>query len=291
MSGTAYRPRGARRDSIPLADDALVLRRFPYGESSLVVHVLTRSHGRLSLLAKGAYRLRSGYCGVLDLFDTLDLGWRKQGRSEVGILTRGAVKVRRRGLTGDLAAYRAGLAVLELAGLGAREEEADVALFELTQATLGVIDADAAVADLAVAAFDLRFLAGMGLAPALVRCASCGRDPGGGHRGPSGGTVPFSRAAGGRLCPACAREAEAHGRSLEAQAIGILRIAQSLMESPTSNLPRIRIDPRVTDEVRSFTLRFLEYHLETRPRSRRRSGARSRPDAWADGPRRPAPPS
>ena len=54
-------------------DNALLLRRFPYGESSLVVHALTRAHGRVALLARGAYRPKSAYCGVLDLFDKHDL--------------------------------------------------------------------------------------------------------------------------------------------------------------------------------------------------------------------------
>ncbi|MEQ1893151.1 MAG: recombination protein O N-terminal domain-containing protein, partial [Planctomycetota bacterium] len=57
------------------ADRGLLLRRFPYGESSLVLHVLTRTHGRLALLAKGAYRPSSAYFAAFDLFDTLELSF------------------------------------------------------------------------------------------------------------------------------------------------------------------------------------------------------------------------
>jgi len=276
----------------PVEDATLVLRRFPYGESSLVVQVLTRHHGRLSLLAKGAYRPRSGYCGVLDLFDTLLLGWRMQRLSDLGLVTRGSITTRRRGIVSDLGLYRAGLAVLELAGIGAREGEPDVALYELTEGVLDVLAAGKTEADLVVAAFDLRFLATMGLTPALVSCASCGRNLSKrGRNSPSdGGTAPFSNGAGGRLCPPCAEDARSHGRRVDALSTGILRIAQSLLETPTENLPRLRIAPRVTDEVRSFTQRFLEYHLETRPRSRRKHDVQPGTDARSPGPRPTAPP-
>ena len=66
MSAPVRRVRRARFE-----DAALVLRRFPYGESSLLVHLLTPGHGRISAIAKGAYRPSSGFWGVLDLFDTL----------------------------------------------------------------------------------------------------------------------------------------------------------------------------------------------------------------------------
>ena len=46
------RPRPSR--SPTQTDRALCLRRFPYGESSLVAHFMTREHGRVALLAKGA---------------------------------------------------------------------------------------------------------------------------------------------------------------------------------------------------------------------------------------------
>ena len=249
---------------------ALVLRRFPYGESSLVVHVLTPSHGRLALLAKGAYRPRSGYCGVLDLFDTLDLRWRRQRLSDLGLLTGGAVTIRRRGITRDLGLYRAGLSVLELAGLGGREGEADRPLYELTEATLDVLAEGKTDPVVAVTAFDLRFLACMGLTPALTSCAACGRDleERSSRRDRTARLVPFSRGAGGRLCPRCAEEARESGRHVEERPLGTLRIARSLMEVPSASLARIRIDPRVSEEVRRFTEGFLEYHLETRPRTR-----------------------
>ena len=52
---------------------ALVLRRWPFSEHSLIAHVLTPGHGTLSLMAKGAFRLKSGFAGVLDTWSLVEI--------------------------------------------------------------------------------------------------------------------------------------------------------------------------------------------------------------------------
>lgn len=54
---------------------AFVLHTYPYSETSLVVDVFSRDHGRLPLLARGARRPRSAMRGTLLSFQPLELGW------------------------------------------------------------------------------------------------------------------------------------------------------------------------------------------------------------------------
>ena len=253
--------RGAASRSPGTRDRALVLRRYPYGETSLVVRVLTPGQGRVNLLAKGAYRPTSGYCGVLDYFDTLELTWRRRPGQDLGVLAAGELRERRRGLTADLERYRAGLAVLELAGLAAREGQPEVALFGLVEATLGHLAGGEVQPLLALTWFDLAFLAQEGLEPALEHCAVCGR-----REGERGERASFSALAGGRLCPTCADEARASGRRVEGLPLNVLRLARSLRNTPGELLPRTHAGPRALPPVAAFVRRFLEAHLETRLR-------------------------
>ncbi len=62
-----------------------VLHSYPYKETSLIVDVFTRDHGRVALIAKGAKRPHSKLRGVLQTFQPLSLGW--SGKSEVRTLT------------------------------------------------------------------------------------------------------------------------------------------------------------------------------------------------------------
>ncbi len=54
---------------------AYVLHLHPYSETSLVVDVFSREHGRVPLLARGARRPRSAMRGMLMSFQPLELGW------------------------------------------------------------------------------------------------------------------------------------------------------------------------------------------------------------------------
>jgi DNA repair protein RecO (recombination protein O) len=68
------------------AEPGYVLHSYPFKETSLIVEVLSRHHGRLGLVAKGARRPRSALRGLLMPFQPLLLWW--SGRSELRLLHR-----------------------------------------------------------------------------------------------------------------------------------------------------------------------------------------------------------
>jgi DNA repair protein RecO (recombination protein O) len=78
-------PRGASVDSRIAEQPAFVLHSYPYRETSLVIDVLSRDHGRVALVAKGAKRPHSALRGVLQTFQPLALSW--TGKGEVRTLT------------------------------------------------------------------------------------------------------------------------------------------------------------------------------------------------------------
>ena len=64
---------------------AFVLHSYPYRETSLIIDVFSRDHGRLALVAKGAKRPHSALRGVLQTFQPLSMAW--SGKSEMRTLT------------------------------------------------------------------------------------------------------------------------------------------------------------------------------------------------------------
>jgi DNA repair protein RecO len=278
-----------------LRDKALLLKRYAYGESSLVAHLATRDHGRVHVLAKGAYRTTSRFFAVLDVFDTLEIEWSGPPRRELKTLHTASIARRRRGVADDLGRYRAALTMLELAELVSRAEHRDRALFDLLEDGLGQLDDRVEEAPtLALVRFELGFLHGAGLAPALDRCAACGGaappviEPSRAESSPYAVRAAFSAGAGGRLCRACAEEARAAGRRVGTLPSCVLETARELSlaldrsdeqrvpgrydEPPGGPLGRPSqewADGERLDRVRDFVGRFLDYHLETRPRSHR----------------------
>lgn len=70
----------ARTDNEP----GFVLHTWPFRETSLIVEVFTRHHGRLALIARGARRPRSALRGQVHPFTPLLLSW--FGKSEIRTL-------------------------------------------------------------------------------------------------------------------------------------------------------------------------------------------------------------
>lgn len=94
VSGERSRPSARRASRAPsppspqyrIAEQpAFVLHSYPYRETSLIIDVLSRDHGRLALVAKGAKRPHSALRGVLQTFQPLSLSW--TGKGEVRTLT------------------------------------------------------------------------------------------------------------------------------------------------------------------------------------------------------------
>jgi len=272
-----------------LESPTLLLKRTPYGESSLVVHALTESGDRVQLIAKGAYRPKSRYAGVLDWFDTLRLGWvmpRKEG-ADLGILHVGSVEVRRRLITRSIAAYRGAQTMVELIDVCTRSSAAERGLYRLLEAGLDALNVEQPRVLELLSAFELHLLAELGLPPALRVCAVCGGEA------PEvvvpGGTEPraaFSAQLGGRLCPYHAEEAHRQGARVGTMPRRVLETAADWLERPfpvagaASPLPRAGHEPStlandpplagLAERVLDFTGRFLDHHLETRPRSHAR---------------------
>ena len=68
-----------------LLEPSYVLHSRPYRETSLLLEVLTRSHGRVGLVARGARGTRSRWKNLLQPFRPLLLSWNQKG--ELGTLT------------------------------------------------------------------------------------------------------------------------------------------------------------------------------------------------------------
>ena len=81
----AQRRRPPQRDGRISGQPGFVLHSYPHKETSLIIDLFTREHGRVALVAKGAKRPHSQLRGVLQTFQPLSTGW--TGKSELRILT------------------------------------------------------------------------------------------------------------------------------------------------------------------------------------------------------------
>lgn len=69
-----------------VSTEGIVLRRMNYGESDRIITMLTKDHGKISLLAKGVRKQKSKLAGGIELFSISQISY-IDGNSDLKILT------------------------------------------------------------------------------------------------------------------------------------------------------------------------------------------------------------
>jgi DNA repair protein RecO (recombination protein O) len=166
MTEAAARPKRSTDRRID-QEPGFVLHSTSWRETSLILDVLTRRHGRIALVARGAKRPASQFRGLLNPFCPLALSW--SGRQEIKSLVRvewlgGLAPLRGDGL---LAAFYVNELLVRLLARGDPHE----ALFDAYVETLAALAADRLRHDDVLRHFELSLLAETGHAPSLERCA------------------------------------------------------------------------------------------------------------------------
>ncbi|MFZ6658815.1 DNA repair protein RecO [Undibacterium sp. TJN19] len=166
---TAARPRAPRKPAVKeirvLEQPGFVLHSWPYKETSLIIDVLTRDHGRIALVAKGAKRPHSQLRSVLQTFQPLQIGW--SGKGEIRTLISadwvGGM------LPLEKSALLCGFYLNELLVKFLMRDEAHPELFDLYVATLNQLAHDEP-ATIVLRHFELALLRQSGLVGDLTRC-------------------------------------------------------------------------------------------------------------------------
>jgi DNA repair protein RecO (recombination protein O) len=148
-------------------EPGFVLHSTAWRETSLILDVLTRAHGRMALVARGAKRPASQFRGLLNPFCPLALSW--SGRQEIKSLVRvewlgGLAPLRGDGL---LAAFYVNELLVRLLARG----DAHESLFDAYVEALGALARDRAWHVDVLRRFELTLLTATGHAPPLDHCA------------------------------------------------------------------------------------------------------------------------
>lgn len=180
--------------------DAIVLRTIDYSETSLIVWLFTREHGRLHVIAKGARRPRSVFEGALEPLVRGELVFYRKAKPDGLETAREFDPIDlNRGLRQDLARLHRGLYVAELLTELSEHDLPSPAAFAAASEALRALATDGrAHLDRHVLRLELALLGAGGLAPVLDRCVRCGGPPFQGDEE----RAFFAPGAGGVLCRA-----------------------------------------------------------------------------------------
>ena len=226
------------------SDQGIVLRSYPFGEADRVVVILSPNHGKLRTVAKGVRKTKSRFGGRLEPFSHVDLVL-YEGRN-LDTITQVSLIEPFHKIRSDLERVIAAGTMVEVADAVAQEDEPTLRLYLLLHRGLKALNVDEPHPD-TVTSFLLKAADVVGVAPALERCAACGR---------SENLKRFSFAEGGVLCESCRTSGS---YALKA---GLTGYMADMAGADLAALPRF--DPSLSRDAMGVARRFLEYHLEKR---------------------------
>lgn len=235
-----------------LRDDAIVLRVYPYGNTSRIVVWLSPLHGKLATLAKGSQRYRSVLLGQMDLFYTCEILFYARESRQLHILKECAPLETRSTLRGDwracaVASYIAGV-VDQVTPVGAAAAHLHPLLAESLDSLARKSPGPAFIPR-----FELQLLRELGLAPNWQACARCWaelKDATPGY---------FNEPQGAIYCAGCADGQGMRVSAATRKAIQALESGQALTSLPES----------VFREMRDVMGGLLRYHGDIADHGRR----------------------
>lgn len=146
----------------------VILRTRLLTETSLIVHWLTPTLGRVATVAKGARRAKSPFRGRLDLFYVADFTFSRSRRSDLHTLREVSVRETHGGLRRDLALLGQASYAALLVEQGTETETPLAEVFELFCEFLAALCACPAGA-LGMLALEMKLLGTLGFSPDLAR--------------------------------------------------------------------------------------------------------------------------
>ncbi len=177
--------------------EAIVLRTYPWSETSLVVSLYTRQFGKLSMLAKGARRPKSPFEAALDLLSICRVVFIAKSSDALDILTEAKLERRFRAGSWDFLRLNCGYYVVELLDRLTDKGDQQPEIFDLARDTLTSLEDPACEPRAVVLRYELGLLRMTGNLPSWRICVQCAAEV------QPADWVTFGLTAGGVLCSKC----------------------------------------------------------------------------------------
>ena len=220
--------------------EAIVIRQADFSESSRVVTLFSRDFGKVSVLAKGAKRLKGPFDAALDLLSACRIVFLRKSTGALSLLTQASLIQKFTPVPTSLNSLYGGYYAADLVNNLTEEEDPDEVLYQCFTDVLNRLSNPEEDLLTAITQFEISVLQCCGLFPNLSECSVCGQPVN------IDGKFAHWVSQGGLLCQSCRRE-EYAGKSISAGAVAILnRITNT--------------DERIADRIRPTKQQSIECH-------------------------------
>lgn len=198
-----------------IKDTAIPLAYYPYSSTSRIVHWLTRHHGKISTLLKGALRPKSPFLGEYELFSTSELLFLARRPAMLHAGKECSLIHSRKAFRTDWRAMQVASYISSMFNHTTPDEAPHPDLFELLEDLLDLAEEYGHFPQF-IYWSELRFSNHHGHAPNLGHCTLCNAPP----------PFSFSADVGGVVCTPCSRNKNIQTFECPPDVLSILRAWQ-----------------------------------------------------------------
>ncbi|MBF88669.1 MAG: DNA repair protein RecO [Candidatus Marinimicrobia bacterium] len=226
---------------------AIVLKSFPYGDTSKIARIYTRDFGKLSIIGKGVMSSKALQGSYFEPINCINLNFYYSPKKQLQIFSKAEFNYALISIKNDMKKLSYGFAIMELIDRTVTGQEPNKELYFLTEAVLKAIDKSSGNLNRIFWYFEIKLLSILGLRPHLSNCPQCNKKL---------YSAFFSLIYGELVCGKCISGSSS---KLSAGTINIIKI---LSTSNLDDLSSIECSPLERKEFGHFIKKYLEYHVE-----------------------------
>lgn len=225
-----------------IVDEILVLKEVSYKENDKILHVLSRTRGKIQLISKGAKKSNSHLINASQLFAYSKCYMTVS--KDMYIITSADLIDNFFNLKNNMDAFFNGSYILELISFVAQENEVDFRVFDMTVSFLHYLSSMSKDFDKLTAAYELKLVSMLGYKPDFRHCIACGNE--------INENSKFSIKDGGLLCPDCVNS----GSGINVTYSEILTM-EKILKTKFESIGSIEVNQKILQIIRSFLFYYI----------------------------------
>ncbi|MEF3304646.1 DNA repair protein RecO [Paenibacillus sp. GYB003] len=232
--------------------EGIVLRTIDYGEGNKILTVFSKEAGKLSIMARGAKKLKSRHSAIAQPFTYGEFICYKTG--SMGTLNNGDIWNAYNRLKEDIHKTAYASYLMEMTDRMLGENERNAPLFDQLKAALDALDEDKDP-QIVTNIYEMKMLRIAGYMPELDSCVSCGA---------TDGAMSLSVSMGGTVCARC--------RTQDPGAIaisdGTLKLLRLFLHMDIRRLGKTEVKDATKKQLKLCIRQFLDAHVDVKWKSR-----------------------
>ena len=238
-----------------ISAEGIMLRKYLLRETSYILVIFTRDHGKIRGVLKGARAPYPQFAGNFEIFTRLNCEFYRKKKSGLDLITGLETLDFFLPVRKDIERLTYANYFVELVDIAAADNDPNVALYGALADGLKLLSLEDMSPRRAARIFELNFLAAAGLMPHLEACSSCSKE--------EMEELHFSVKKGGVLCGPCAAKDAGSFKVLA----GTVNFLRKIGGVPMMKARGIKVATAVGKETEKILRSFVQYHVADDVRS------------------------